>query len=93
MCLNLALLAGRLGCRGDGAAAQPSLLKTQDTLVGKGSLSSFDHFREKEPQAEKSLGICKKSHPRAGGKDIPSLVFRAASAARGQVFTLPCRLD
>jgi hypothetical protein len=50
---------------GDGAAAQPSLLRRQAALVGKGSLSSFDHFRGKEPRAEKAAREVSKRATRA----------------------------
>jgi hypothetical protein len=65
---------------GGGAAAQPSLMRKQAALVGKGSLSSFDHFREKEPQAEKSFGkSLKKSHCALAAKDNTLARVRAKS--------------
>jgi hypothetical protein len=89
MCLNLTLLAGRLGCRGDGAAAQPSLLSSQAALVGKGSLSSFDHFAKKNPKRRKSFGkSLKKSHCALAAKDNTLAGVPRGFPPRVQRFTI-----
>ena len=69
---------------GDGAAAQPSLLRKQAALVGKGSLSSFDHFHVKGSAAatvakkEATRALAAKDNTLAG---VPRGFPRAFSAS------------
>jgi len=49
-------------------------------LVGKGSLSSFDHFAKKNPKQRNRLGsLSKRATARWRQRTIPSLVYRAVS--------------
>ena len=80
---------------GGWAAAQPGLLKRQAALVGKGSLSSFDHFRGKEPKAKKTTREVSKRATRAlAAKDNTlTLVARGDRPTESSMTSSPTALS